>query len=102
MMGGSSNGQPSAPAQTPPVGVTQVTIQNFAYSSARIHVTVGDTVTWTNQDIVLHSVTVKNGVKDRGLLQKWQNFSYTFTTAGTFDYSCTRHPYMFGTVSVTA
>jgi len=63
-MGGyqQNSGQQGAPV----VGVTKLTIQNFVYQPATLQVKVGMTITWTNQDNVLHSVTFKNGMKDRG------------------------------------
>lgn len=107
MMGGSGSGmmgggQQSPTAQgTPTTGVTHLTIRQYAYQPATIQVTVGTTVTWTNQDNVPHSVTLKNGMADSGLLKQGQFFSYTFQAAGTYQYYCTVHPYMTGTVIVT-
>ncbi|HEX8034341.1 MAG TPA: cupredoxin family copper-binding protein [Ktedonobacterales bacterium] len=98
MMGGQYG---SATQGTPAVGVTQVQIVNFAYTPANIQVKAGTTVTWTNQDTAPHSVTFKNGMKDSGILQKGQTFSYTFTTPGTYQYYCTVHPYMTAIVTVT-
>ncbi len=99
MMGGQYG---SATQGTPAVGVTQVQIVNFAYTPANIQVKAGTTVTWTNQDTAPHSVTFKNGMKDSGILQQGQTFSYTFTTPGTYQYYCTVHPYMTATVTVTS
>lgn len=98
MMGGQYG---SATQETPAVGATQVQIVNFAYSPANIQVKAGTTVTWSNQDTAPHTVTFRNGMKDSGVLQKGQTFSYTFTTPGTYQYYCTVHPYMVATVTVT-
>jgi amicyanin len=102
MNGGMMGGAQQTPASTPAANVTQVTIQNFAYSPSNIQVKVGTTVTWTNQDSAPHTVTFKNGMKDSGLLRQGQSFSYTFTTPGTFDYYCTLHSNMVAHVVVTA
>ncbi len=99
MMGGQYGATPQG---TPAVGVTQVQIVNFTYTPANIQVKSGTTVTWTNQDTAPHSVTFKNGMKDSGVLQKGQTFSYTFTTPGVYQYYCTVHPYMTATVTVTS
>lgn len=99
MMGGQSG---TTTQGTPAVGVTQVQIVNFAYAPGNIQVKAGTTVTWTNQDTAPHSVTFKNGMKDSGVLQRGQTFSYTFTTPGTYQYYCTVHPYMTATVTVTS
>ena len=110
MMGGQYNhgsmmgGYQQTPAQqgAAVTGVTKMNIQNMAFMSANIQVKVGTTVTWTNQDNVPHSVTFKNGMKDSGLLNQGQSFSYTFNTPGTYQYYCTVHPYMVATVSVVS
>ena len=85
----------------PVTGVTSLTIQNSMYQPANVQVPVGTTLSWANQDNVPHSVTFKNGLKDSGLLAQGQSFSYTFTTAGTYQYYCTVHPSMVATVTVT-
>jgi amicyanin len=102
MNGGIMGGAQQTPASTPATNVTQVTIANFAYAPSNIQVSVGTTVTWTNQDSAPHTVTFKSGMKDSGWLRQGQSFSYTFTTPGTFDYYCTVHPTMVARVTVTA
>ena len=77
-----------------------VTIANFAFSPATVTINVGDTVTWTNSDDVAHSATGSGF--DTGLLNQGQSGSATFSSAGTFSYICTPHPYMEGTVVVQA
>ncbi len=74
---------------------------------AHIQVLLGTTVTWTDLDSVHHSVvlfpvvisTADTGKS--GVLSPGQSFSYTFTSRGIFEYSCSEHPGMFGTVVVT-
>ena len=83
---------------------TEVKISNYAYSPATIKVKVGQTVTWTNQDSVQHDVVDDNDSADgpKGpLLAKGESYSFTFKKAGTFNYHCTPHSYMKGTVEVT-
>lgn len=110
MMGGQQyhgnmmGGYQQSPAQqgTPVTGITHLTMQNFAFQPANMQVRAGTTVTWTNQDNVPHSVTFKNGMKDSGLLNQGQSFSYTFNTPGTYQYYCDVHPYMVATVTVVS
>jgi len=83
------------------VGVTDVTIGDFAFSPAAIEVKVGDTVTWTNNDSLPHTVTGDGGV-DSGELATGQTYTKTFDTAGEYAYACTIHPAMTGTVVVLA
>jgi nitrite reductase (NO-forming) len=80
-----------------------------AYLPAEIRVEIGDTVTWINDDTVIHTVTsgTSTGVVTTaddlfgsGPMAPGDSFSHTFTEAGTFDYFCTPHPWMTGTVVV--
>ena len=77
-----------------------VAIQDFAYSPRTVEIRVGDTVRWTNRDSVAHSATARNGSFDTGLLAEGETGSVRFTTAGTYQYICTPHPDMTGTVVV--
>src|SRR5215210_5830926 len=82
-----------------------------AFSPNPIQVSVGNTVTWTNNDSQPHTVTSgSNGQPDNKfnsspnfspLLNPGQTFSFTFTQAGTYPYFCMLHPNMVGTVSVS-
>ena len=81
---------------------TTVTIEDFAFSPKSITVDVGDTVTWRNNDDVAHSATAEDGSFDTGTFGNGRSRSETFDTAGTFQYICTPHPFMKGTVEVNA
>jgi plastocyanin len=89
------------------VAVTHVSMVNDAFTPARIQVTIGTTVTWTNRDSVSHNVTLSPVVMsasnnwESGSLYPGQSFSYTFTSRGTFQYYCQGQPGMTGTVIVT-
>ena len=67
----------------------------------------GTTVTWSNDDITIHTVTsvnpngVVNGLFDSELIMSGETFEITFNDAGTFDYYCFVHPYMVGIVNVS-
>lgn len=91
---------PPAAAQS----TTKVTIQNFAFSPNSITVVIGvnNSVTWTNMDSTAHTVTADGGAFNSGSLSTGQTFSFTFTTAGSYTYHCSIHPYMTGTVIVKA
>jgi plastocyanin len=79
-----------------------VTIRDFSFGPSSVSVNVGDAVTWSNQGKAAHTATANNGSFDTGTLNKGQSGSHTFTTAGTFSYHCTIHPFMKGTVFVAA
>jgi len=58
----------------------------------------GTRVTFVNRDITEHTVT--SATFDSGLLAGEEEFSMTFNTAGSFDYHCSVHPVMQGTINV--
>ena len=77
-----------------------VEIRDFAFHPAQIEISVGTTVTWTNQDSVAHTSTAEDGTWDSGNLDQGQSYSYTFDRPGTHPYVCLYHPNMRGTVVV--
>jgi amicyanin len=78
-----------------------VTIENFAFNPATITVKKGTTVTWTNKDSAAHTVTTDSGSGPTSqLLNQGDSYTFTFNTAGTFNYHCQPHPNMKGTVIV--
>jgi plastocyanin len=81
---------------------TGVQIVYRAYQPAALTVLAGQTVTWRNSGLGPHTVTADAGQFDSGVLQTGGSFSYTFSTPGTFAYSCTIHPTMHGSVTVLA
>ncbi len=81
-------------------GPNEVFIQGMAFDPFTITVQVGTTVTWSNRDAVDHTVTSDTGLFDSGLIPKDGTYTHTFSSAGTFNYHCTIHTYMTGTVVV--
>ncbi len=61
---------------------------------------VNNTVVWTNNDTSPHTVTSNSAEFNSGNMAPGQSYSYTFTAAGTYEYHCTYHPWMVGTVIV--
>ena len=86
-------------------------LTDTAYQPNPIQVSVGNTVSWTNNDSQPHTVTSgSNGQPDNKfnsspnfspLLNPGQTFSFTFTQAGDYPYFCMLHPNMVGTVTVS-
>ncbi len=96
---------------------TQVTISVYAsspnctdtdtcYSPSELTTLVGSNVTWLNDSGVIHTVTSGNllegpdGIFDSGIIMSGDTFSHTFSEAGHYQYYCTIHPWMTGTVIV--
>lgn len=71
-----------------------------------VKIEVGDEVIWTNEDIAFHTVTSGNpedgpdDLFDSGMFMTDEQFSHKFEESGSFDYFCTLHPWMEGTVVV--
>jgi plastocyanin len=80
-----------------------VSIENLAFSPSTITVKKGTSITWTNDDTVPHTVTENDGQKGpaSGTLNQGEKYSFTYDSAGTFQYHCTFHADMKGTVVVT-
>jgi plastocyanin len=99
---------PSAPGGTAPatgspaaVAGDAVTIDNFAFAPATLTIKAGSTVTWTNRDEEPHTVASNDGSFHSPGMGTGATYSHTFTTPGKFDYVCSIHPMMHGTVVVT-
>ena len=100
-MAGSNNpgtGNPSGGSASP--GVNEVWMQNTAFNPSSKTIMAGTTITWTNKDATSHDVTSLTGAFTSLTMDQGATFSFTFTTAGTYNYSCTFHPGMTGTIIV--
>lgn len=114
-----TDAQPTAStAERNPEGARNaVTIDTFRFEPDGLRVGVGTTVTWANQDSILHTVTSgtreyepgnggsivatqKDGLFDMPLDGVGATASFTFSAAGTFHYFCDRHPGMEADVFV--
>ena len=84
-----------------PQGGTAVAIADFKFNPATLTVPVGTTVTWTNQDEEPHTLAAKDGSFHSPGIDTHGTYSFTFTTPGSYDYICSIHPFMTGTVVVT-
>ncbi len=79
---------------------------NECFLPANISISVGDEVTWSNDDSAAHTVTSglasegPDGNFDSSLFMADATFSVTFDEAGEYPYFCMVHPWMTGTVSV--
>jgi plastocyanin len=78
-----------------------VKIDNFTFGPQQLTVKLGDTVVFTNEDDIPHTV-VSIGRFRSAALDTGDKFSFTFTKVGTFQYFCGLHPQMQGTIVVEA
>ena len=93
----------SAPAGSSVPGCEE---RNQCFIPADVTISVGDTVTWSNDDTAAHTVTSgiasegPDGIFDSSLFMAGTTFEHTFDEAGEFDYFCMVHPWMTGRVQV--
>jgi plastocyanin len=82
--------------------IQDVSITNFAFQPPSVSISTGDTVRWTDFDnFAFHTTTSDDGIWDSPGLPLNGQFSFQFTTAGTYPYHCTPHPFMTASVTVT-
>ena len=101
---GLASGVLVARAQSPAQGAaTTVSIDNFTFSPQKLTVKAGTTVTWTNKDDIPHGIAATgNTFKRSAAMDTDDNYSFTFTTPGTYQYFCYIHPHMTGMIVVEA
>jgi plastocyanin len=102
-------------AASPEVDITKLSPTQW-YIPSQIAVNQNDTVTWINRDSEVHTVTsgigaglesllnnkqgIKNGIFDSGIFKPGGNWTYKFINPGLYQYFCTVHPWMEGSVTV--
>ena len=79
----------------------EVEMDDNLFRPQTVRVVQGGTVTWTNEGSVDHNTrSLTAGVWSSDNLSPGESFQHTFPTAGTFNYRCTLHAGMNGTVIV--
>jgi plastocyanin len=105
----SNNSQPSSnnksasnnSSSQPAAGT--INIKDMMFTPSQISVAVGGTVTWTNNDTTAHTVVDDLSNVDgpnSGDIAPGQSYSFKFTKAGSYQYHCSIHPSMRGTIVV--
>jgi amicyanin len=77
-----------------------VTIDNFSFTAPELTVAVGTTVKWVNHDDIPHNVVASNKAFRSKPLDTDDAYSFTFASAGSYDYFCGLHPKMQGKIIV--
>ena len=77
-----------------------VTIDNFSFTPKELTVAVGTTVKFVNHDDIPHNVVNKDKAFRSKALDTDDSYSFTFASAGTYDYFCGLHPHMQGKIIV--
>lgn len=106
--GGTSEGRATVDSASPsllPVSPT-VSIKGFKFTPASQSVPAGSTVTWTNDEDSLHTVTAgspgdPSRLFDSGEIDTGEEFTFTFANSGQYPFFCARHDFMTGDITVT-
>jgi plastocyanin len=104
---GSSMGEDPPPPEPPPTVPPDpappgdVRVVDNAFSPRSVTISTGSTLVWSNAGALPHTVTARSGAFDSGLVMPSGTYRRTFNNPGSFEYFCTLHPEMVGTVTVT-
>lgn len=75
-----------------------VEMKMFAFQPDTLRVATGDTIVWTNHDVVPHTATAADW--DSGVVEASGSWRLVVADPGTHDYLCALHPAMIGTLIV--
>jgi YVTN family beta-propeller protein len=92
---------PAAFNSAPNAAAATVLMTGMAFSPATLFVKAGQAITWENQDTITHTITSDQGKWDSGNIDPGKSFSVTLSQPGQYEYHCSIHPFMKGTISVT-
>jgi len=76
-----------------------VNITNYSFNPENLTINKGAMVTWVNNDSVAHTVN-SPGNFNFGNIDPGKSYSRIFNIVGIYNYHCTSHPYMTGTITV--
>jgi len=77
-----------------------INIKDFMFAPRNLTIPVGSKVTWVNKDEEPHKVAEVNSTFGSQPLDTDEGFTYEFKTPGKYEYFCTVHPRMTGTIIV--
>lgn len=90
----------SAGEAAPKPATIKVKIEGMTFSPADATARRGDTIVWSNTDVVAHTVTSKTGLFDSKLIPPGGTWKYVVRKTGDFDYKCSYHLPMSGRFTV--
>ena len=79
---------------------------NSCYLPFSLNIEPNQVVLWDNKDSSAHTITSgtpddgSSGIFDSGIVAAGEKFSFEFEENGSFDYYCTLHPWMTGSIIV--
>jgi len=98
---GTAGGSVKEPASSTGGKVVKVTMRDILFVPDKVTARVGQTVRWTNEDDVAHTVVAEKGADFASeKLSKGDTYETKVTKTGTIGYVCTIHPSQRGTITV--
>ena len=79
---------------------TKAEMRTMVFGPRRIEISAGGSVTWTNNDPLVHTITADDGSWDSGPIEPGKTWTHTFTQAGEYAFHCTPHPFMKAVIVV--
>lgn len=83
-----------------PGNVVAAEMRAMAFAPSRLEISSDATIRWTNNDVVVHTVTAEDGSWDSGPIEPGRTWSRRFEQTGDYSFHCTPHPFMRGVVLV--
>ena len=77
-----------------------VEIRNFLFAPAELTVSRGDTVVWTNDDLVPHTATARDNRWDSAAIGVSTSWRFVADSVGRHEYYCVFHPNMKAAIVV--
>lgn len=77
-----------------------VSMENLSFQPGALFISVGDEVTWTNNDSATHTVVANDSSFQSEQLNSGSSFKNIFSKPGTYQYYCSIHPSMTGKIIV--
>lgn len=77
-----------------------VNIENMKFNTENVTAQKGDTVVWTNNDLVPHTVTALDQSFDSKVIDAGKTWTLVLKKIGITNYKCTFHPSMIGKITV--
>jgi plastocyanin len=105
--GSYANVQPTT-TPIPGAGAPVVTIEiveptdalAWGFAPNVVTIQAGQTIEFVNRGRVVHTATARNGAFDTGNMRAGESVIIQINEPGTYEYTCTPHPWMVGTIIV--
>ncbi|HET6996013.1 MAG TPA: cupredoxin domain-containing protein [Chitinophagaceae bacterium] len=86
---------------TGPGSPNTVMMKGSVFSPGTLQANISATITWINDDNMVHTVTADDASFSSGDIAPGAKFTHTFSNTGTYNYHCMHHSGMTGTIIIT-